>query len=210
MTQKLSKSQQALVAKATTLVRILAVAFRTDKTTEDELVSAGNEALTLAALRYREDEGPFEVFARLAIRGAMLRTLGKEHRARRSLTRFADAAGPSLEAPKEASLDEVFVQQAADDSADVVASLERVVAGYLAVHAVRAAQGEETILALERQDQIVRALENVDPDDRRAFLAHLVEGKTHEECMAELGVKKRTLQRRIERAEETVRKALRS
>lgn len=206
MTQKLSTEQQALVAKTAHLVLQVVAAFRTDPTTEDELVSAGNEALTRAVLRHREGDGPFEVFARLAVHYAVLRTLGKESRARRALT--LDRPRPQLSGPREVSLEDALSHRAADERGEVVVALERVTAGFLAVDAVRASRGEETILARERQQEIVRAVNGVDPEARQAFFAHLIEGKTHQECMTELGVKKRTLQRRIERAEEAVRTAL--
>lgn len=206
MTQKLSTEQQALVARTAQLVLRLAVIFRTDRTTEDELISAGNEAITLAVLRHREADGPFEVFARKAVHFAMLRTLGKEYRERRAL--ILDGPRPRLAPPQEVSLEDALSTQAGDDRAEVIVALERVTAGFLGIFAVRASRGEETILARERQSQILRALDGIEHDDRLAFFAHLIEGKTHEECMTELGVKKRTLQRRIERAEEAVRTAV--
>mgnify|MGYP001232408847 CR=1 FL=1 len=45
-------------------------------------------------------------------------------------------------------------------------------------------------------------------NDRAAFLAHVVNGRTHDEVAWDLGVVKRTVQRMIDRATEAVRKVL--
>lgn len=205
MKSRLTEAQQALVARYVGLVQRLAIAYRTDRTTEDELVSAGYEALCQVALRYREAEGPFEPFAKIAIKGAMLRALFKEARSRRALSRLVESPGPQLSGPKEASLDEAMALQPGDDAADVVEGLERVAAGFLAVYSLRASQGDESILLRERERQIARALDATDPKDREAFVAHVVLGKTHEQCRHELGLKQRTMQRMIERVEDAVR-----
>ena len=199
-----------MVARLKPIVDRMALGLRTDETMRAELRSAGYEALSLAVLRYREEAGEFEPFARLAIRGALLRTMGREYRAQRSLVRFSERQVSQLPSPREASLEEALSAQVGDERADIVAALERVACGFLCEAAVRAAFGEETILAREAEREIVHALEGVEPADRTVFFAHVINGKTHREIIADTGVNQRTLQRMIERAGDVVRNRLRA
>lgn len=162
-----------------------------------------------AAIAYNAALGtPFDAFARPAIRGAMLRTLGREGRARRALGQYADVAGTTIQAPKPISFDQAMALEASDERADVVRDLQAVAAGYIAAFSARAAQGEDALLEHVARVQISGVLQNIDANDRAAFLAHVVNGRTHDEVAGDLGVVKRTVQRMIDRATEAVRKAL--
>lgn len=205
MNRALTEQARAMVAAATPMVAQVVRAFRVEPHVREELRSAGFEALSLAALRYDASQGPFEPFASAAVRGAVLRTLGKEFRARRPLQRLIDRGSLGLTKPRDTSLEEALSSDAGDERADVVAGLERVVAGYLGVESVRAASGEEQILSRDAYRRVLTALDTVSSAERAAFMGYMVEGRSHEELRTEAGLSKRTVQRMIERTQETIR-----
>lgn len=194
-----------MVKAATPMVAQVVAAFRVEPHVREELRSAGFEALSLAALRHDPAKGPFEPFARAAVRGGVLRTLGKEFRARRPLQRLIDQGSLGIARPRDASLEDALSSDVGDDRADVVAGLERVVAGYLGLESVRAASGEEHILSRDACRAVLAALDAVTAAERSAFMGHVVEGRSHEELRTEARVSKRTVQRMIERTQEAIR-----
>ena len=208
MKPTLTEAQRAQVTASMRIVAQLALAYRVEPHIRDELMSAGYEALTRAVLRHRDEEGAFEPFARVAVRMALLRTVGREFRARRPLMRMIDRGPMGLPAPKDVSLEDALAAQTGDERADIVVGLERVVAGYLGVESVRAANGEENMLARDAHRHILAALDSVKTAERDAFFAHVVNGQTHAEITKSSGVNKRTLQRMIERAEDAIRERL--
>lgn len=117
-------------------------------------------------------------------------------------------AGTTVPAPKPISFDQAMSLEAGDERADVVRDLQAVAAGYVAAFSARAAQGEDALLEHVARVQISGVLQSIDANDRAAFLAHVVNGRTHDEIAGDLGVVKRTVQRMIERATEAVRNAL--
>ena len=200
---KLGERVRALVAGSMPLVTQLVGRHRVAPHIRDELTCAGLEALSLAGLRYDPDQGPFEVFARATIRGALLRARGKEARAARLLEHGSVCASSS----EDGSLEEPATWQTGDERIDLVQGLEQVAAGYLSLGSVRACNGEQSVLFGELCQEVLTALRTVTAAEREVFFGHL-EGHTHEELRIAAGVSKRTVQRMIERALGAIRARL--
>ncbi len=107
--QQLTPQQRARVERAVDRVDMLArkIAKSTGFSSEDELRSAGHEALVRSALRYDPREGvPFPAFAHYRIRGAMLdaiRRVAPSLRARSRAMRALEATQALLEQRQQAS-----------------------------------------------------------------------------------------------------------
>lgn len=208
MTAPLTPAQQALVVPSTAKVLLIAASFRADPATEKELVSSGYLALTLAASSFVGDPALFWAFARHHVRGAMLRTMGKEHRARKHTANSESSAGPRFPPPREVTLDDLATGEGASDREDVVRALEAVTLGFLGAHSLRLSRGEESLLERESAAAIADELNRLDERTRVAYIEHVANGRIHVEVAAELGVSKRTLQRLVDTAERALRARL--
>ncbi len=176
---ELSAETRALVQATTKVVAQLIAGYRLAPHLRDELLSAGYEALTLAASRYNPAQGPFEPFARLQVRTAVFRAVRKESRAVRLLP-------------------------AEETELDTAPDLEP---AHLSAASLQAASGA-LLRQSELQRELDAALQNLPEEERTTFLAYAVQGHTHEEIAQKAGVSKRTVQRRIERAVQVVRERL--
>ncbi len=201
----LNEHSRGLVAGSARLVPQLLSRHRVSEPLREELLSAGLEALVLAGLRYDPTLGPFEAFARVTIRGALLRARSKEARALRSLERGHLKRGDIQEpTPEGVSSEDLGTWQTGDERTDFVLGLERVAAGLLGNASVQASNGEQMVRFRALCLEVGAALEHINPVEREVFLGHL-EGNTLEELRVAAGVSKRTVQRMIERAQSAIR-----
>jgi RNA polymerase sigma factor (sigma-70 family) len=203
----LSVEQRSLVARHLGIVLGIVRALAVTGPLREEVVAVGNLALTEAVLRFDPSRGvAFTTFAYPAVHGAILRVLGKETRARRLVT-FLETAPIRRPAP-ESSLEDALSLEPHDPAEPLVRELQLVATSTIAASSLYAALGEA---AVENQHSLARidaALERCAPLERRAFLLCRVDGHTYDECCAKLNLKPKTFQRMVERAEESVRRAL--
>lgn len=166
----------------TKVVAHLIAGYRVAPQLREELLSAGYEALTLAASRYDPEQGPFEPFARLQVRTAVFRAVRKEARAQSLLPAEAE---PERDPEPPPDLEPA----------------------HLSAASLQAASGA-LLRKSELQRELDAALQTLPEEERTAFLAYAVQGHTQEEIAQKAGVSKRTVQRRIERAVQVVRERM--
>ena len=179
---ELSAETRALVQATTEVVAHLIAGYRVAPQLREELLSAGYEALTLAASRYDPEQGPFEPFARLQVRTAVFRAVRKEARAQSLLPAEAE---PERDPEPPPDLEPAHLSAAS-------------------LHAASGALRRKS----ELQRELEAALQTLPEEERTAFLAYAVQGHTQEEIAQKAGVSKRTVQRRIERAVQVVRERM--
>ena len=169
----------------------------------DDLASAGSLALVLAARAYDPTTGvPFARYAALRIRGALLdelrsmdwATRGARHRARELTTTTETLAASLGRTPTRDELatalgtDVAGVDQARDDAARRVLSLDATVHPLAELVADRGPSPEESLLANERL-QYLRAGVSTLPDRLRHVIEELfLKDRPVAELAAELGV----------------------
>lgn len=169
----------------------------------DDLASAGSLALVLAARAYDATTGvPFARYAALRIRGALLdelrsmdwATRGARHRARELTTTTETLAASLGRTPTRDELatalgtDVAGVDQARDDAARRVLSLDATVHPLAELVADRGPSPEEALLATERL-QYLRAGVSTLPDRLRHVIEELfLKDRPVAELAAELGV----------------------
>lgn len=122
--QQLTPQQRGWVERAVDRVEILArkIARSTGFASEDELRSAGHEALVRSALRYDPASGvPFSAFAHYRIRGAMLDTIRRASPTLRAKSRALRALETT-----QSLLEQRHLASAARETADPRSLSERV------------------------------------------------------------------------------------
>lgn len=210
--QQLTPRQRAWVERAVGRVDMLArkIAKSTGFSSEDELRSAGHEALVRSALRYDPSEGvPFAAFAHYRIRGAMLdaiRRVAPSLRARSRAMRALESTQALLEQSQQTnsaresadprSLAE-RVQAAADLVAQATAAVILAKGGHEDPDALvgSATSPEAAVLDREAKALLEAAVDGLSEPEQALVDAVYIRGLSMGEYAAEAGRNKSTISR---------------
>lgn len=219
----LTPNEQRLVAYALPVVDTLARrhARRFPGVPEADFHSVGSEALVLAARSFDPTRGvPFESFAYLKVRGAMVRVatgeaFGSLHIL---LRKKLAAADPDWQPPEELTLEQALVDTPEKAKARAVAWVQRQAAGMFVTALRTMADAEvdterETMRAEERaraREGLSRALADLDDNERYFVDRHYTDGATFEQIAQELGVVKRTITRLHDKVKDKLLRSLKT
>lgn len=206
--QLLSKRQRELVERSLDVVaRAASIVARQTGARREDLVSAGNEALVAAAVRFEPELGvPFAGFAWKHVQGRMIRAAYAE-----SGKRLADQIAKHLDVGAGLASDD-------DDSAPLHAPRETLtrscreaaVAAVVALGAGPTHSAESDVIELERQATVRRVLASLDDQQRALIEAIYVESRTVDEVAEKLGLSPMTTRRSHARLKELLAKRLRA
>jgi RNA polymerase sigma factor for flagellar operon FliA len=173
----------------------------------DDLRGFGVEGLLQAALRFDPGRGiPFEAFARIRVRGAMLDALRREQ----SLTRVREGTGPGgrvarggAGARRTLDGEEASVRREARFRAAVASGLLPECAlsddgGWTALSPER--DPEQSLLLAERRRTLARAVAALPEDEAQLVARHVMQEEPLVEVARELGLEASAAVRRLRRA----------
>ena len=201
----LSPRQQALVASAAPWVRDIAklVAYRTGGRLDD-LMSAGNEALVRAALRFDPDAGfTFQAFAFKRLQGAMIRVAFAESVSAKALQRVLGAA------ERDAALASAGEPAPVSHSSGWDRMRDRACALALAGATTEAADLLEDVQWKKYAVSTVqRLLDGLPEDQRRVVEAFYVEDLTIDQAAAKLNTSRSTVRRLHDKVKQRLHSSL--
>lgn len=217
MSPPLSSDQARRVEQHTSLVAKLArsIARGGARMSVEELESVGNEALVVASMRYRPDEGAsFATFAHYRIRGAMIDALRKQtpgrRRQRRAQARLEatqallteaaeDQAGKRASGQRQTLEQRVEAAAALVRKAAIAVQLSEPDSRRLGEVATGDPDPESQLLSADTRAHLWTLVDQLEGNQREIIEALYVEGQTMRQIATGLGVSVATVSRRHSR-----------
>ncbi len=213
MSPALTPEQAARVERNAELVRRIAakLARTVGVLSTDELISAGNEGLVQAALRYDSNSGAsFSTFAYYRIRGAMLDAIRAAHpgrrRTKRALVRLDQTNALLEQAASEQRERAGAGRQTIEQRVTAARELVRRAAMVTVLSEPRSHDietidedqddPEQALLARESRDRVWAAVDEMEPTERRLLVAIYQRGETMAQYAHEKGTSAATISRR--------------
>ena len=180
-----------------------------------DLESAGNEALVVCALRYRESEGDFEAFAFLRVQGAML---DAGRKALKHFTRERRLEGQLFPVPelrfasRQDQVAALFDETEASSRDALVRDVRLQAAAFTAADLERDETSEDAVVDAHHRNAALTAIREAvgtwDERDQRLYRMLFPEEATNAEAAEALGVTERTVIRMAHRIRERLADAL--